>query len=98
MKICLLTENYYRGGLDTFIINLINGWPDKFDNFTIICNESHPGLIDIEKRVKKKVRFIFEGNFKTFLYKHQNDKFKKNIETLQDNVLMSLLLVMIDLG
>ena len=58
MKICLLTENYYRGGLDTFIINLINGWPDKFDNFTIICNESHPGLIDIEKRVKKKVRFI----------------------------------------
>ena len=58
MKICLLTENYYRGGLDTFIINLINDWPDKLDNFTIVCNKSHPGLTDIENRVKKKVRFV----------------------------------------
>ena len=53
MNICILTENYYRGGLDTFIINLINNWPNQNDEFTIICNKSHPGLNDIKKRVKK---------------------------------------------
>jgi len=27
MKICFFTENYYKGGLDTFLSNLINVWP-----------------------------------------------------------------------
>lgn len=58
MKICILTENYYRGGLDTFIISLINNWPNNKDKFIIICNESHPGLYDIERRVKKSIKVI----------------------------------------
>lgn len=58
MKICLLTENYYRGGLDTFIINLINHWPKNDDEFTLICNSSHPGLADIKKKLNKKIKFI----------------------------------------
>lgn len=58
MKICLLTENYYRGGLDSFIINLINNWPNDLDDFTIICNKSHPGLIDIENKIKKEIKLI----------------------------------------
>ena len=44
MKIVLFTENQRFGGLDTFIINLVNNWPDKNDTFFIICNQNHPGL------------------------------------------------------
>jgi glycosyltransferase involved in cell wall biosynthesis len=53
MRICLFTESYYTGGLDTFIINLINHWPDDNDQITLICNESHPGLEIIRKRVNR---------------------------------------------
>lgn len=53
MKICFFTENYYKGGLDTFIINLVNGWPDSKDQLTLICNGSHSG---IETIVEKTIR------------------------------------------
>jgi len=43
MKIVLFTENYYKGGLDTFIISLINNWPNKNDHIELICNYDHPG-------------------------------------------------------
>lgn len=49
MKICFFTENYYKGGLDTFIINLINTWPNVSDRLTLVCNGSHPGLETIAK-------------------------------------------------
>lgn len=48
MKIALFTENYYKGGLDTFIINLVNNWPIKTDEFILICNKNHPGLNKIK--------------------------------------------------
>lgn len=76
MKICILTENYYRGGLDTFIINLINNWPDKNDEFVIICNKSHPGLYDIKKKIKNKIELI-EYNF--FFTNEISNGFSKNI-------------------
>lgn len=44
MKIVLFTENQRFGGMDTFITNLIEAWPDKNDSFLLICNENHPGL------------------------------------------------------
>lgn len=44
MRIAFFTENYYKGGLDTFIISLINHWPEKKDEFVLICNKSHPGI------------------------------------------------------
>ena len=31
MNICFFTENYYKGGLDTFIINLLNEWPLRYE-------------------------------------------------------------------
>ena len=33
MKIVLFTENQRFGGMDTFITNLIEAWPDKNDSF-----------------------------------------------------------------
>ena len=50
MHICIFTENYYKGGLDTFLINLINAWPDRNDKFTLVCNATHAGLDAIAKK------------------------------------------------
>jgi glycosyltransferase involved in cell wall biosynthesis len=53
MKICFFTENYYKGGLDTFLINLINAWPDINDELTLVCNGSHPGLENIRDKTNR---------------------------------------------
>ena len=52
MNICFFTENYHKGGLDTFLINLINAWPDANDEMVLVCNGTHPGLETIEEKVK----------------------------------------------
>ena len=44
MNICFFTENYRKGGVDTFLINLFNAWPDTEDKITLICNDTHAGL------------------------------------------------------
>ncbi len=43
MKITFLTENYHCGGLDSFLLALVNQWPNPEDELTIICNAGHPG-------------------------------------------------------
>ena len=53
MNICFFTENYYKGGLDTFLVNLINAWPNENDNLTLFCNKSHPGITSIEKKTTR---------------------------------------------
>lgn len=53
MQITLFTENHYRGGVDTFIITLLNNWPEVSDDFTIVCNEDHPGLQDIREKIRR---------------------------------------------
>jgi glycosyltransferase involved in cell wall biosynthesis len=66
MKICLYTENYYKGGLDTFIINLINSWPNTYDLFTLVINEDHPGLNDIKSKVIRNIKII---TYKSYYFK-----------------------------
>jgi glycosyltransferase involved in cell wall biosynthesis len=46
-KICLLTESRYKGGLDTFVKELIGNWPNSEDEFSFLANKSHPGMSDI---------------------------------------------------
>lgn len=58
MTICLFTENYQRGGVDTFIINFINNWPNLSDTFVLVCNEDHPGLQDIRERLHRPCRIV----------------------------------------
>ena len=55
MKICFFTENFYKGGLDTFVINLFNVWPDHNDELTLFCNASHPGLEVIEDKTTRPI-------------------------------------------
>lgn len=56
MKICFYTENYYKGGLDTFLINLFNAWPDEKDELTLVCNESHAGLATIVEKTLRPIK------------------------------------------
>jgi len=58
MKICFFTQNYYKGGLDTFFINLMNAWPDQLDDLTLMCNASHPGLETIVSKLMRPVCII----------------------------------------
>jgi len=55
MRVCFFTENFYKGGLDTFLINLFNAWPEKSDDLTLLCNATHPGLDIIEAKVIRPV-------------------------------------------
>jgi len=57
MRIYFFTENYYRGGLDTFFINLINAWPDNNDEITLVCNGTHPGLENIMDKIRRPINF-----------------------------------------
>jgi glycosyltransferase involved in cell wall biosynthesis len=67
MKICFFTENYHKGGLDTFLINLFNSWPELHDELILVCNGTHPGIETILKKtnkpllVKKYYRFFTSG-------------------------------------
>lgn len=63
MKVCFFTENYHKGGVDTFIINLFNSWPSKQDEITLLCNNSHSGIITIRRKLKRNVSIILYDRF-----------------------------------
>lgn len=44
MNILFFTENFYKGGMDSVIISLCNGWPYSDDVITLLCNDAHPGV------------------------------------------------------
>lgn len=58
MKIALFTEIFDCGGVDTFIVNLINNWPTKDDSFVIIANSNYPGLRIIERKLTRPCAVI----------------------------------------
>jgi len=57
MKICLFTEIDYKGGLDTYLINLVNSWPGD-DEIVLVINSCHPGLSTIHKKLKRPTVII----------------------------------------
>ncbi|MEQ1794865.1 MAG: glycosyltransferase family 4 protein [Nitrospira sp.] len=57
MKTAFFTQNIKKGGLDTFIINLIRHWPQT-DSIIVFCNRSHPGLSEIRARVPDYVEIV----------------------------------------
>jgi L-malate glycosyltransferase len=58
MKILLFTELYKKGGVDTFLVNLINSWPNQNDNFLLISNKHHNKSLLLEKLINPD-RFSF---------------------------------------
>lgn len=53
MNILLFCENYRKGGLDTFLVNLISEWPD--DNVFLMINESHEGIEGLKSKLNKNI-------------------------------------------
>jgi len=58
MKVLIVTENAYSGGLDTFLITLINSWPNAEDRLTLVCNTNHPGLSFVRRSVVRQCEVI----------------------------------------
>lgn len=54
MRTAFFTQNVKKGGLDTFILNLLSNWPSS-DELVLYCNRSHPGLADLQKGLAGKV-------------------------------------------
>lgn len=48
-NILIFTQNCHQGGMDTFIINLVNSWPEKGVKFCLLVNSDHPGLSRLER-------------------------------------------------
>ena len=57
MNIVIFTEIKAKGGLDTFLVNLLNSWPNDFDNFIIYCNHDHPSIDDLKVKIIRNVIF-----------------------------------------
>ena len=57
MNLCIFVENYLKGGLDTFIDNLVNNFP-KDAHITLICNKNHTNLEYLRNAVHAKVEVV----------------------------------------
>ena len=60
MKIGFFLENNKAGGLDTFVINLLNFWPNKKDELILFVNSNHPGLKNLKLLLRKKIVSVFD--------------------------------------
>lgn len=58
MKIFLVTENFFKGGMDTVLVELCNHWPRSDDDLTIVCNASHPGIATYREKIKRPVTIL----------------------------------------
>ncbi len=57
MKIGFFTQNVRKGGLDTFLINLLNHWRED-DEIVLFCNRSHPGLVDLQRALEPRIEIV----------------------------------------
>ena len=57
MKIGFFTQNVRKGGLDTFLINLLSHWREE-DDVVLFCNRSHPGLADLQRELGPRIEIV----------------------------------------
>lgn len=50
-KVVIYFEQYSWGGTDTHLENLLYGWPNRTDQFTILCNNENSGIDRIKPRL-----------------------------------------------
>ena len=88
MKIGFFIQNDKRGGLDTFVINLINFWPRKKDNLFIIYNKNHKGIIDYKKKIKRNIKYIQYDYFLTQNFQFTSNFFLKFLIKIMKYILL----------
>lgn len=57
MRVGFFTQNSLKGGLDTFLVNLLSGWIGE-DELVLFCNMSHPGLSDLRARLPSSIHIV----------------------------------------
>ena len=57
MNVLIFLQNSKKGGVDTFVSNLINFWPDKKSKIYLVCNKSHPGIESLKKKIIRNKNF-----------------------------------------
>lgn len=78
-EITIVTENYVSGGLDTFLIDLINGLSRKY-NVVLFCNKTHPGLRNIKKNISGTIKieeYCFFTNSLTYRGSLSDSRFNR---------------------
>jgi glycosyltransferase involved in cell wall biosynthesis len=58
MKLLFFTENLHCGGLDSFLINLVDHWPDAKDDVVIMCNRHHPGREVLRSGISRSCKVV----------------------------------------
>ena len=77
MNIGIFYQNNKQGGLDTYLINLINNFPNKRINFFVFCNKSHPGIKNLKNKLAKVNFVIYDFIIYDDLKKFTSNKFLK---------------------
>jgi len=68
MKIGFFLQSYFSGGVDTFLVNLVNHI--KFNSKIIVFyNDSHPGIKNIKRKLIKKIKFV---RYRIFSFENVN--------------------------
>jgi glycosyltransferase involved in cell wall biosynthesis len=66
LKVLFFCENYRKGGLDTFIINLLNNW--EGGEVSLMINRSHDGLESLKLQLNDNISVI-----ETDFFSHHKD-------------------------
>ena len=74
MKILIWNECYISGGADWSLIDLLNNWPNKKDEFTVCINETHEGLNLIKKKITSSKILSFNSILEDKLYPSYKNK------------------------
>ena len=77
MKILIFWEQDYYGGVDTHLLELIETWPNKKDQITILTNKENSAIKNIEKKTKKIFKFLKIEKYNSFSYNIINFKLRK---------------------
>jgi L-malate glycosyltransferase len=83
MRVCIFVDSYHKGGVDTFILNLLQSWPNKNDNFILLHNESYPSIDKIHNSIIDNVKF------KSYNFLISNDFFMgKSLKNVESKILV----------
>ena len=50
-KVCFYFECYYTGGMETFLVQLVNNWSGE-DELFVLCNKSYAGVNQFAGKIK----------------------------------------------
>ncbi len=89
MRILYFMEDYFCGGVDTFMINLINSWPQASDELVLVCNQKHSGLGLLRKSIFRPLKLV-EHNIPIFTSFFEHPKGRDIFDCVFDIVLKIL--------